>query len=74
MTQDPAPTLEDRIKGAAGNIGEAMSAMSPPQQQAPVGPMGGTTGYAPMQLPLTRYLAENGSGIDPSLLRKLGLI
>lgn len=72
VVQTPA-TMMDKLKSGAGDFADAMGAMnqSSPAQQ-PVAPIGPATGYAPMQVEMTRYLSQNQ---DPmSLLRKLGLI
>lgn len=68
------PTFIDKLAANKDNfdnwasVAETLSGGAKPQEVAPIGP---ATGYAQMQLPITKYLAAGG---DPSLLRKLGLI
>jgi hypothetical protein len=72
VAQAPAATFMDKMKSGASDFGAAMAQMQPAQQQAP-DPIGPATGYAPMQLEMTKYLAQN-QGDPMSLLRKLGLM
>lgn len=62
-------------KSRIGGFGDALSALAPAQsQQQAVPEIGPATGYAPMQVQQTRYTSGGKPQMDPSLLRKLGLI
>lgn len=72
VVQDPATSFMSKLKSNAEGFGDAMSQMNGQSGKQEISPIGPATGYAPMQVQMTKYLSQSE---DPmSLLRKLGLM